>query len=417
MKNLLYVYKCMGIILQNEWRNRSIFAAIILMLISLFISRAFLSVSLFLFLAVTIIGRDIFSQFARFFRSPLLVGMSFLFFIPLISGLWSSNVQAWISVSRIKLPFLLLPLAFAGNWQLQEKQWKIIANIFLLLVTMGCCWSLWQYFQNMEVINRDYLRAQTLPAPLGNDHVRFSWLVSIAVACGILLICTTRNKVTKSLIALSLLLWVVYLHILSARTGLVLTYFFFLCFALYLARQRKRFFFIILAALVVIPLASWWLFPSLQNRVKYIVYDFSFLKSNKDLPGTSDANRLISLKAGWYILRENPLGAGAGDIRDEMNKWYAVHVPGIGEADKLFPSSEWVVYGDIAGWPGIFLFTVIMIVPLFVKRIRHRFFWIMLGVMGVGSSLVETTLEIQFGIFIYCFTILWWWKWFKLQKE
>jgi O-antigen ligase len=408
----------MGNILQNEWRNRAIFAAIVFMLISLFVSRAFLSVSLIVFLAATIIHRDILSQFSRFFRSPLLVSMSFLFLIPFISGLWSSNTDTWLGVMQLKLPFLFLPLAFAGNWQLQEKQWKIIAWCFLLLVTVSCCVSLWQYFQNMNAINESYLRAKTLPTPLDDDHVRFSWLVSIAVVCGTLLIWISKNKKTKLLLTLLLLLLVIYLHVLSARTGLALVYFFFLCFALYLAVQRRKYFFIILPALIVVAVTSWWSFPTLRNRIKYVVYDFSFLKNNNNIPGTSDANRLISLNAGWHILHENPLlGVGAGDIRDETNKWYAANTPGIIESDKLFPSSEWIVYGDIAGWPGVLFFTIVIIFPFFIKQIRHRFFWIMLIAMGICSFMVETTLEIQFGIFIYCFTILWWWKWLKLQKE
>src|SRR5258705_10717197 len=109
----------MGIILQNEWRNRAIFITIFVMLISLFISRSFLSISIIVFLVFTIIHKDIGSQFIAFSRSPLLAGMSILFFVPLISGLWSSNWQTWMDISKIKLPFLLMQLAFAGKWQLK----------------------------------------------------------------------------------------------------------------------------------------------------------------------------------------------------------------------------------------------------------------------------------------------------------
>jgi hypothetical protein len=286
------------------------------------------------------------------------------------------------------------------------------------LAAVSCCVSLWHYFQNMAAINESYLRAKTLPTPLDDDHVRFSWLVSIAVVCSTLLIWMSKNKKTKLVAALMLLLLVIYLHVLSARTGLVLVYFFFLCFAFYVAIQKRIYFFITLAALIVLAVTSWWSFPTLRNRIKYVVYDFSFLKNNNTTPGTSDANRLISLNAGWYILRENPLvGVGAGDVKDETNKWYVANVPGMLERDKLFPSSEWIVYGDMAGWPGVLLFTTIIILPFFVKQIRYRFFWIMLAAMGICSIMAETSLEIQFGIFIYCFTILWWWKWLKLQKE
>ena len=124
------------------------------------------------------------------------------------------------------------------------------------------------------------------------------------------------------------------------------------------------------------------------------------------------------MKAGWHIIQQNPLGVGAGDIRDEMDLWYVANVPNtMTGSDKLFPSSEWIVYGDMAGWPGILIFTLVISLPLFIKQIRHRFFWIMLVAMAIGCCVFETTLEIQFGIFIYCFTILWWWKWLKIQNK
>ena len=406
----------MRIILHNEWRNRAIFAAIIIMLISLFVSRACLSISLIFFLTVTTVHKNILSQIVNLFRSPLLLAISFLFFIPFISGLWSDNRQTWLDISIIKLPFFLLPLAFAGNWQLEERQWKIIAACFLILVFIGCCGSVWEYFQNMEGINKSYLKAQTLPVPLGDDHVRFSWLVVIAVLCSSLLIYSTRNRDVRLWLTGLMILFVIYLHLLSARTGIALVYLFFLCFAVHLAVKRKRTLFLLIPAVIAVVASSWWLFPTLKNRVKYVLYDYSFLKKENVSPGTSDANRLLSLKAGWYILQQNPFGTGAGDIRDEADHWYAANVPAIKEQDKLFPSSEWLVYGDMAGWPGVLLFTLIMIFPLFIKQIRHRFFWIMLVAISIGCCLVETTLEIQFGIFIYCFTILWWWKWLKTEK-
>ncbi len=406
----------MRIIFHNEWRIRAIFGAIIIMLVSLFVSRAFLTINMILFMAVTTIHKNILSQFAFFFKSPLLIAISFLFFIPFISGLWSSNWQTWLDISIIKLPFFLLPLAFGGNWQLREKQWGAIAGCFLALVFVSCCWSIWQYFQNMEVINESYLKAKTLPTPLSDDHVRFSWLVVIAVLCSGLLFYIAKSRNARLLLAALIIFFVVYLHVLSARTGLVSVYFFFLCFAIYMAVQRKKTVFILIPAVMAVVVASWWSFPTLKNRIKYVVYDFSFLKNESLTPGTSDANRLVSLKAGWYILQQNPFGVGAGDIRDETEKWYETNLPSIEERDKLFPSNEWLVYGDMAGWPAVLLFTIIIFFPLFIKQIRHRFFWFMLVAISIGCCLIETSLEIQFGIFIYCFTILWWWKWLKTEK-
>jgi O-antigen ligase len=401
----------MGILVQNEWRNRAIFATIILMLASLLVSRAFLSISLIAFAALTMLHDQLYTQLKRFLASPFLISLSLLFFIPLISGLWSEDMHEWGKVLLVKLPFVVLPVSFAGQWQLKEKEWNYIAYCFVAFTVAACCWSAGQYLFDIQSINESYLRAKTIPTPLDDDHVRFSWLVSLAVITIVLLLDKFPVKRKAVLMAL-LVIPVVYLHLLSARTGLMMLYVFGLAFALYKARKKPRLSLLIIAALAILLLTGWFCFPTFQNRIRYNLYDLSFVVKDKYMSGSSDGNRVISLKAGWHLLQQDPLtGVGAGDLRNETNHWYDANVPGIKETDKLYPSSEWIIYGGMAGWPGLLLFTAIILFPLYIKNIRHRFFWIMLHVVAMLGFTVETSLEMQHGVFIYTFFILWWWKW------
>lgn len=407
----------MGILVQNEWRNRAIFATIILMLASLFVSRALLSISLIAFIVLATLHSQVHTQLKQFLASPLLISISLLFFIPFVSGLWSEDKQEWGKVLLVKLPFLLLPIAFAGQWRLKEKEWKIIAYSFLLFATLACCWSISQYLLDMQSINESYLRAKTIPTPLDDDHVRFSWLVCLAVITAVLLWDKFPGKYRGVRLAL-LIIPVVYLHILSARTGLLMLYVFGLAFAFYKAKRKPGISLLVTGGLVIFLLIGWFCFPTFQNRVKYNLYDLSFVIKNKYLSGTSDGNRLVSLKAGWEIIKENPLlGVGAGDLKSETDQWYDAHVTGIKETDKLYPSSEWIVYGGMAGWPGMILFTVIVFLPLCVKNIPRRFFWNLLHAIAIMGFLVETSLETQYGVFIYVFFVLWWWKWFGVCRK
>ena len=323
----------------------------------------------------------------------------------------------WWRFIRIKLPLFFLPLAFAGKWQLTPKQWRTIAFSFILLVFLACCWSLWKYFENIQVINKGYLRAKVIPTPLENDHVRFSLVVCTAIICSALLIRDFIQKNVKILLVFFIVLFTIYLHILSARTGLICLYIFFVLYFFYLLVSLKKIKWVIALsiAILLMPVASWFFLPTFQNRIRYIIYDFSYLKKEIYLPGSNDGNRMLSLKAGYEILKENPLGVGCGDLINETNLWYRKYIPGMLESDKYFPSSEWLMYGGTAGWPGIFLFTLIMIIPFFQKNMARRFFWFSLNTIAVLSFLFDIGLEVQFGVFIYAFTVLWWWKW--LHKE
>ena len=73
------------------------------------------------------------------------------------------------------------------------------------------------------------------------------------------------------------------------------------------------------------------------------------------------------MNAGWRVMNGHPVtGVGFGDISSETNNWYAINYPQMIATDKIYPSSEWLIYGAGCGWPGFLLFTVIMLVPFFI---------------------------------------------------
>jgi hypothetical protein len=84
------------------------------MMISLFCSRAILSVSMMIFIVASFLHTGFKKHIRNFFSLPLLWSMSLLFFLPLFSGIWSDDKNQWLDIIRIKLPLLFLPLAFAG---------------------------------------------------------------------------------------------------------------------------------------------------------------------------------------------------------------------------------------------------------------------------------------------------------------
>ena len=408
----------MGIRFANGSRNHFIFALMGAMIAALFLSRAALSTCLVLFLAITILHKNFISQLQHFFKTPLLAGMAVLFLVPFVSGLWSSNVKQWSDLVRIKLPLLLLPLAFAGSWQLSQTQWRMLALFFILLMTAGTLWSFEKYWSDRAAVSASYLRAKVFLTPLQNDHVRYSWLVSVAA-----LLCTFFIELTKGwrkAVACVVMLWLmVYLHVLAARTGLFSMYIMLLFYTLWkLVQHRNRGLVLITGiAIIALPLLAWTFLPTFQNRVKYFVYDYSFIKSGAYLPGGNDGNRMLSYRAGWHLLKTHPFGVGAGDVFAETDAWYGAHVPGMLAIDKLYPSSEWLLYGGSAGWLGVIVFSIVMGLPFFYKPPLHLFYWFALCGTAALSFLFDIGLEVQYGVFVYALMLLWWWKWFSVTSE
>ncbi|HWI94402.1 MAG TPA: O-antigen ligase family protein [Flavisolibacter sp.] len=407
----------MGISIDRLSKQQLIFLSMILMLVSLFTSRFLLSVGFVLFLFLTCFHKNMLKQLVSFLRNPFLFGMSFLFLIPFITWFWTDDKSMWMHFVRIKLPLFLFPIAFAGNWQLSARQWSLVAYIFLILVFAGCCWSLWQYVQNIHSIHEQYLKAKVFPTPLENDHVRFSLMVCIAVVCSVLLMMEYIPKTKWLLVAGLCIFFIVYLHVLSARTGLVSLYIFLLLTVLYLLLKLRKTKWVIslLVLIIAMPVAAWFFFPTFQNRIHYNVYDLSNARENKYVPGGNDANRILSLKAGWNVLREHPFGVGA-DVVDKTYEWYDKNIPAMVETDKLSPSSEPLMYAGFAGWIGFFSFFVIMLLPFFQRIKTNYFSWFVLNLIMAFSLLFDIGIEVQFGVFIYAFIVLWWWKWLGISR-
>jgi hypothetical protein len=401
----------------EKWRRPAFYLSIIAMLTGLLFSRALLSSGIIFFALMCLVHRNIHQQLKTFFGSPLLWSMSLLFVLPTISGLWSEDRSQWWQIIRIKLPLLLLPVCFAGEINLKFKDWQRIAFAFLLLVFVGICQSSWQYAQNINETHAAYLQAYTLGTPLGNDHVRFSLLVVIAIlTIGFLL--TENGKNFKRPLAILLLVLAVinmiYLHVLAVRTGLVCLYLGVFIFFSWLLFQRKRKKSFLLIVIFLLPLGSYFIFPTFRNKIRYLKYDLSFVQKNIYLPGSSDGNRLASIKAGWELLQQRPFaGVGFGDIRNESGKFYATNYSQMSANDKILPSSEWMIYGSGTGWPGAILFSFVMLTPFFIKKLRKNIFWVVLNLFIAFSYLFDIGLEVQYGVFLHAFVQLWWYKWLQ----
>lgn len=406
----------------TQLRRMICLVSILIMLTGLLFSRFLLSSGLIIFAVSCFVGHSVKNKITNFLYQPLLWSMSLLFVLPLLSGFWSEDTLKWSQILRIKLPLFLLPLCVAGLDDLRKEDWEKIAFSFLSLVLIGAGWSLWHYLQDVQLVQAAYLRAQTIQTPLGNDHVRFSLLVSIALLTAVFLSVQNQRKLSKGIVVglwLAALLLMIYLHVLAARTGLICFYVgAFIAIAWFLVKIKNSWRFAwVLVLIISIPFISWFAFPTFKNRISYLRYDLSSIRDSVYRPGSNDGNRLVSIKAGWELQKEHPLaGVGFGDIETETRKWYLANYPQMTDTDRILPSSEWIIYGAGAGWLGFMLFSMIMVIPFLSRACEANICWVLLNISIVLSYLFDIGLEVQYGIFIHAFILLWWYKWLNVDS-
>lgn len=396
------------------WFHPWLWLLLLMAAASLF-SRALLSFSTALLAIVCLTQTHWRTFFVQLRKEPAAWCMLLLFFIPALSGLGSSDINTWAVLMLIKLPYLFMPLAFFAMPPVTEKQWQQWVGLLLLLLVGACLWSVLHYVPQMQSIHQSYLSAKTLPVLMDNDHLRFSWLLSVGMLGALRGWDTAEHKLHRRLALAAVLLIFMFLHLLAARTGLLLAYFFGLGYVLTQRRFGSRRYnvlaFMLIIAVAIVALLS---VPTLQNRWKYLRYTYQHGVGNY-LPGSTDGNRWLSLRAGWEVLQQHPWGVGLGDVRSVIFQWYDTHYPGMQETDKQFPANEWLVHGCAAGWPGVLLFTVALVAPFFSPVFRKNIWGTLLLAGNIGIALTDSSMEGQLGIFIHTFTLLWWWQWLRLK--
>jgi len=404
---------------QNGWLVIALQAVIIAMFAGLLFSRALLSVCMVAFVLLSFMATRPVKKIKAFFSSYFFLSMAFLFLVVAITGFWSSDQQKWMDVMRIKLPLIILPFCFAGFRMFTAEHWRKIMFVFIWIVVAGVLWSCWWYLQDMKTAQAGYLKAGVLKTPLGQDHIRFSLLIALAIITSGYLLAVLSNNPFRKAIFFAIPVLVVYLHLLAVRTGLLVFYLSTLIFVFwYLLKTKRPKAVVLLVLLVLLPVMAFIYLPTFKNRLYYIRYDFSLLQKNDYTPGSNDGNRLLSIRAGWESLQTHPLiGVGFGDVRNETDGWYNTHYPGMNKLDKILPSSEWMIHGAAAGWPGLVIFSLCMLSAFFVPQLKKQIAWRLINLSFLLSYLFDIGLEVQYGVFMHAFLILAWHNWLTTENS
>jgi hypothetical protein len=372
-------------------------------------SRALLSFATGLYILAALSSGSLRTKWERFRQEPALWGMSVLFVIPLLSGLWSSDRQAWLQVVADKSPLLLFPFCSAALLDLPRERIATLLRLLCGLTVMACLISLFRYAGHAGEVNDSYLRATVMQVAMDNDHVRFAWVLVLQYLFLLFLVVERKPWLARTdfLAAVSCLVFLaIYFHLLAARTGLLGFYLVnMLAVVRYGSRRTKA---ALALVILLLPLLFVAVFPSFRNRIRFMVWDYQNYSSGGYTEGLSDAPRLMSFRAGAELTREHPLtGTGFGDLSRSLSEWYPVHAPQLKPYERLLPSNEWVLHAAASGLPGALLFTLAVIWPL--TRRRKGLLWTGFHVVAVTGFLYEIGLETQYGIFLYAFLSGWIW--------
>lgn len=328
-----------------------------------------------------------------------------------LSGFWSTDTAYLSERLQVKLPFLLMPLGFAllPALSLRHLKWFTWGLVFLLFC--GSLYSLSFAWRDPQGVFNGYFTSKVMPTPAYKDHIRFSIFTAWSILWCYYIYPKMDLKWQKRILVAAILYFSVFLHILAVRSGLLFFYIFTVSYIFYLFFKGRRLLSSgIMAGFLAAVFLAYRYIPSFHYKMGYIKYTIEEYYDRGNMSGNfSDMGRIISYQTAWSIFSEQPLkGVGAGDILDAMKQRYRHFDPGIREEQILIPHNQVMVVAVATGILGLVPFLCWLFYPTFrIRRSRDGYFVLITWFCLLISSFTEPMLEVQFGVFVFLFCLLW----------
>lgn len=379
--------------------------------------RAILSLAMFLFFLNAI------SQLKKVEWSKQkwwILGLSWLGMYAL-SYFWSTDIPYWQERIQVKFAMIIFPFAMVCLPRFKKKDWIWLSLGINILAIAGCIYSLHFFFLDYENILRDYFKSKVFITPAYKDHIRFSIFIAWVAIWDLYIYRFAVSKWLKYLFILSALFLAIYLHILAVRSGLLMLYSFIFLYIVHLLFFRKK----ILRGVLICSFSIISIFiifqttPSFREKIYYGIYSLKEYKNGNETADYSDIGRLISYKLALLTIKENPIiGVGAGDVREAMKAKYEIYSPNTKPEQRIVPHNQILEVAMVGGLLTLIIFAIWTIYPLVHIRKTLSGFYLFATWFGLLLCLmVEAMLEVQFGVFVYLFAILWFIKAQELEVD
>jgi O-antigen ligase len=319
-----------------------------------------------------------------------------VFFLHLLAGLNTSatNREAFWQDVWQQLPFLVLPVAFWALPPLSSQALRRVYLLFYYLVVISALGSTAYYLMHTAEINQLYYQSQIMPTV--PDYIRFSLMVTLAIAIGGLF--WVNNTVVgyyRILMVLTTTFLILYLYLLSVRSGLVA----FNCLGVvtliwFLTKRRYKQALGIGAVLLALPWLSFLCFPTFHNKYYNTRDDVGRIEKVSSANNFSLVGRVYSYKVGLQIAQAHPLvGVGKADMVDKVAVYYQADFPDIEPSAYLLPHNQFLYYLVAFGGLGLLLFVVCFYYPLYWAGTRIGPMMVAQYLIISLSFLVEYTLD------------------------
>ncbi len=384
--------------ISSEFRIKAAVVTAALSLCALHFSPALASISLFLFFGCT------FSLFdkAEFLNQKILVIAAFLWCICQLTIQFGFGYDTEsMRKALLRLPMLLLPVI----WCVRTAVAPGFLATVILSVGVFHSWvggaSVLNYFAHFRFLNQMVLESKPLPLFSSVYHIEFSLILAAVSILQLSFLKNLGSGWQRILMFVSLIINILSLHILSARTGI-------LAFWLgvpwlvgaipvpsWLSGPRKW-------LLLLLPLCLLLAVPSLRNRVVNTIDDLTAVKQNQNLSDKSFGRRWEAWKVAAETIQEKPLaGVGLSGVENAMQSGFEKKQSYLHITDRIQPHNQFLELALQTGLIPLVIFLIFMLLVFRHHRQKANFAGLAVLTALVVSMFFESYLERQSGVAVF----------------
>ncbi len=373
--------------------------------------RGFENVGLMLILTASFLNYKEFAWKKLF--EPVNVMLILLFFLCVFGYFYTDNLIELNRKSALKVLLALFPFAFSFT-PIITKDFKRVTIILFLVVTASIgLLSCLGYLLHFDEYNRLIQESKPIPIVGGTMHIYFSMILALSIFLGLHLLNQNFKIVLNSwadkIILIIIILNIMMLHVLSARTGLVSFYAVIVVLLLRYSIQSRRFKTLVggLFAMLLFPLLMYFAVPSVKNRIKNTYEDLHRYYTGDYVGHYSISGRFETWKVALHVFEDHKIfGAGYGDLERNMESQYLIDDTRLMREESL-PNCH-NQYIETLAAHGIIGFVVFMALLYFMTKLVRQmpcnnYLLLAFLTLFMTAFMVESLLEREAGLMLFLF--------------
>lgn len=306
-----------------------------------------------------------------------------------------------------------MPLAIVSVKNIHQNTYNKIIIILNYSLFFPAFVSVYNYLLNKKLFDSLILESKPLPIEFGYGiyHIQFSIILALSIVFGVFqLYYYIKLKHYKTQFWILLMLCFsnfLFIHILSARTGLLALYAGLLVFIIHLFQYISKAQKLKLAIVSIsIPILLYISSSSLQNRVTNTIQDFKVVWQNTNANDYSFAMRVKAWKNSIDIIQKYPiLGVGIGDADSVLYHNFEKVDASILPQNRRNPHFQFLETWVQSGILSALLFLITLLFSIFHFKQHRNWIFIAICILLLLSSCFESILERQASVVAFAFFI------------